>query len=244
MGLFDASIPSDSEAVKLGASRIRNLESALNAVLGIIFNDDSTFKLNVIPGSAIEDGTVTFSKLDPVTVNPLLQVPTGTVVMFAAAPGSPPTNWLYCDGSNYDGTNPTYAALYARIGTSYGNSGGASHFNVPDFRGRAPVAPDVGQGRTPSISAIGVAAGESTHPLTIGELAAHSHATFIANTDSSTANPLGSGNTLAINASGTPAFHGTTTPATVGIATSASVGSGTPHNNVQPSLGINFLIRL
>lgn len=45
---------------------------------------------------------------------------------------------LLCDGSTYDGTNPTYAALYAAIGTTFGGSGVAA-FKVPDLRDRVVV---------------------------------------------------------------------------------------------------------
>lgn len=60
-------------------------------------------------------------------------LPSGTVISYAGT--AVPAGWLACDGSAYDGTNPTYADLWAAIGTTYGGTGIAS-FQVPDLRGR------------------------------------------------------------------------------------------------------------
>lgn len=50
---------------------------------------------------------------------------------FAAAA---PAGWLLCDGSAV--SRATYAALFAVIGTTYGNGNGSTTFNLPDRRGR------------------------------------------------------------------------------------------------------------
>jgi microcystin-dependent protein len=64
-------------------------------------------------------------------------VPAGAILPFAM--NSAPAGWLACNGNEYDKTG-TYAALFAAISTTYGEtngSGGAgtSHFRVPDLRG-------------------------------------------------------------------------------------------------------------
>lgn len=46
---------------------------------------------------------------------------------------TPPTGWLECDGASL--SRATYAALFAAIGTTYGNADG-THFNLPDLRGK------------------------------------------------------------------------------------------------------------
>ena len=58
----------------------------------------------------------------------------------------PAGNWLACDGAAYDSvTDGEYAALYAKIGTTFGGTG-ATDFKVPDLRGRAAMG--AGQGDT------------------------------------------------------------------------------------------------
>ena len=48
---------------------------------------------------------------------------------------SPPTGWVICEGATLNSsTNTQYAALFAKIGTTWGGSG-ATSFAVPDLRG-------------------------------------------------------------------------------------------------------------
>lgn len=75
----------------------------------------------------------------------------GDIIWSAAATR---TGAVLCDGTLYDGTNPTYAALYAAIGTSYGGSGPAA-FAVPDLRDRVAVGAG---GNTARATTEGVAA--------------------------------------------------------------------------------------
>jgi microcystin-dependent protein len=56
----------------------------------------------------------------------------------------PPSGWLLCNGDPLDGSNTTYAALYAAIGTSFGGSSQA--FNLPDLRGMFLRGVDNGAG--------------------------------------------------------------------------------------------------
>src|SRR5438445_749253 len=96
MALFDASVPADGEAVKLGAQRIRETKGILQTLLSIIFNNDFSFKLNFLPGAALVDASVIAAKLDTTTVAPIYQVPTGALMDFAGS--TAPTNYLLCFG--------------------------------------------------------------------------------------------------------------------------------------------------
>ena len=79
-------------------------------------------------------------------------VPPGTVIAYAgpldyidgtyndqyfpdgySGQGNIPDGWLHCHGQAVSRT--TYAALFAAIGTVYGQGDGSTTFNVPDFRG-------------------------------------------------------------------------------------------------------------
>ena len=58
----------------------------------------------------------------------------GTVQAFAGAAENIPSGYLLCNGATISRTD--YAALYAAIGTTYGNGDGSTTFNLPDFRGK------------------------------------------------------------------------------------------------------------
>lgn len=60
-------------------------------------------------------------------------IPPAVMWDYAGAAGSVPAGWLLCDGTSY--LRDTYPALFAIIGTTYGNVD-STHFNVPDKRGR------------------------------------------------------------------------------------------------------------
>lgn len=61
----------------------------------------------------------------------LLASPAGMVAAFAR--DTAPTGWLKCNG--FDVSRSTYAALFAAIGTTFGNGNGTTTFGLPDLRG-------------------------------------------------------------------------------------------------------------
>lgn len=65
-------------------------------------------------------------------------VPIGGIMPFAG--GTPPTGWLFCDGSAVSRT--VFAPLFAAIGSTFGAGDGATTFNVPDLRGTVPAGLD------------------------------------------------------------------------------------------------------
>lgn len=164
--------------------------------------------------------------------------PAGTMELTAAvAAGVPPSGWLYCDGTAV--LRSTFARLFAHIGTSYGVGDGSTTFNVPDLRGRTPVAYSAG-GTFPTIGATG---GEITHVLTTAEMASHTHpidhdhpkvaALWAAGTPAGYSGASTTGLDLDATFGGSsidqlqvdlPAFTGS----------SGSIGSSTAHNNMQP----------
>jgi len=71
--------------------------------------------------------------INPPVVTPTA-VPPGTILPYGGI--VLPSQFIWCDGVAYDGGLSTYAAVYAAIGTRWGNGGGASNwFNAPDLRG-------------------------------------------------------------------------------------------------------------
>lgn len=97
-------------------------------------------------------------------------LPAGMIVQYVGA--TAPTGWRFCDGSTYNGSDTTYAALWAAVGTTYGGSG-VGAFKVPDLRGRVPVGYGLGDGLTNR--ALGTNGGTENHLLTAAEIPSHVH---------------------------------------------------------------------
>jgi len=154
---------------------------------------------------------------DKIEVVSASAVPPGAVFPYAG--GSVPTGYLLCDGSSI--STGTYAALYAAIGATYG-SAGAGFFNLPDMTGKIPVARNVGD---VDLDDLGDTGGEKEHTLTEAEMPAHTHTT-------------GSGMEV-LNTPGTGTYA-TLTDAAGGTGTT---GGSTAHNNLQPYIVLNYIIK-
>lgn len=158
----------------------------------------------------------------------------GLIVMFAGA--SLPDGWLACDGSAV--SRGTYAALFAAIGTVFGNGDGSTTFNVPDCRSRLPVGVGTGSGLTPR--ALGDTGGEETHQLSITEMPSHAH------TDSGHYHSI---HTHAAAVALTPGELPVATPELPAEATSTgnaaiqNSGGDGAHENMSPFLALNFIIK-
>lgn len=103
--------------------------------------------------------------------------PTGDL-RFTALP-TPTTGWLACEGQAVSRT--TYAALYGKIGTAYGEGDKSTTFNLPDYRGRVPMGAGQGTGgeesETFSTRKLGEKIGALLHKLTGAQsgMPEHSH---------------------------------------------------------------------
>ena len=145
--------------------------------------------------------------------------PIGTLSMFGGS--TAPSKWLLCNGAAV--SRITYADLFTAISTTYGVGDGTTTFNVPDFRGRAPIG--AGQGSGLTARTIGTKIGEEEHLTTIAEMPAHDHAyTLYPRSGRS------SGTSNCVSTSTQPE------------AQTSSTGGGQTHNTMQPSLVINFII--
>ena len=157
----------------------------------------------------------------------LQTVPTGTVSAFAGS--AAPTGYALCDGSAVNRT--TQAALFAVIGTTYGIGDGSTTFNLPDLRGRVVAGLDSANNvlnETTSINGavLGEVGGDDVHTLLITEMPAHDHG----GANSQVSDPDGTDLTIG----GTGSFDFVDLP---------SEGGGQAHNNVQPTIILNYIIK-
>lgn len=186
-------------------------------------------------------------------VSEVYPIPAGVILDYAGSPASVPSGWLLADGSAVSRT--TYAALFTMLGTTHGAGDGSTTFNLPDARGRVIAGKDdMGGTAANRLTAaksgitgttLGAAGGSEEHVLTTAQMPLHGHP-YRSRSDaisSPTAN-TGGGFLMNSGASGLgtrTAFTGT--PSDTNGEQIGGTGGGAAHNNTQPTLVLNKIIK-
>jgi microcystin-dependent protein len=134
----------------------------------------------------------------------------------------------------------TYSALFTAIGVTYGAGDGSSTFNLPDCRGRVTAGKDnmggssanrlTGIAGSVNGDVLGGAGGEERHTLSEAEMPSHDHDATV-------------GFWPVLNAMGT---YSVGSGGTFGLGSTSVVGGAggnLPHNNVQPVIVFNKIIK-
>ncbi|HXL99150.1 MAG TPA: tail fiber protein [Rhizomicrobium sp.] len=155
-----------------------------------------------------------------------------------------PKGWAECNGQllPINQNQP----LFALLGTTYGGDGRVN-FGLPNLQARIPM--HMGSGHT-----LGEVGGESSHTLSIAEMAQHNHVGKAANVSADAgaagrmagttkalaqAHAATTGGTQVVN------LYGAGTPSKVlGAGTIGNQGGSQAHQNQQPFLVLNFCIAL
>jgi len=181
----------------------------------------------------------------------------GEIILFAG--NFAPRSTAYCNGQLL--AIAQNQALFSLLGTTYGGDGRTT-FALPDLRGRVPVHPGTGPGL--STRKLGQRSGQETHILTAQEMPSHTHipvnqastdqhvllsATAAVNEvpapgDVPAAANYGSGlSGQKVKAFGPPTntVNGQTLSGSTGL-TISDTGNSLAHNNMQPWLGVSYII--
>jgi len=157
-----------------------------------------------------------------------------------------PRNWAFCQGQLLAISSNT--ALFSIIGCTYGGDCRTS-FGLPDLQGRTPIGVGTGAGLT--TRQLGQRSGAETTTLNTLNLPNHTHTLNVsveipASAEEGNAEtPVG--NVMAVVEEGTP-YHtggGDDAMASPAVsATAANTGNSQPANNMQPWIGLNYIICL
>lgn len=143
--------------------------------------------------------------------------PAGSILAYVGA--TAPTGWALCDGTSY--VTATYPLTAAALGVV------AANFNVPNLKGRVIVGVDGAQTEFDTLQETG---GSKTHTLTTAEMPSHNHDVHRSATGVAT--------------------QGGSAPYTIQAASGTSMGfvnsegGGGAHNNLQPYMALNYIIRM
>jgi microcystin-dependent protein len=177
--------------------------------------------------------------------------PIGSLQAYAGS--SAPTGWLMAQGQAI--SRVTFSSLFEIVGTTYGVGDGSATFNLPDLRGRIPTGVDTSQSE---FNVLGETGGAKTHTLTSNEMPSHTH---VQNAHTHTQNAHGhdftarwqGSSSVGVNMSA-PSFGtayglggGYVEAATATnqntTAINQNTGGGAAHNNLQPYIALNYIIK-
>lgn len=149
-------------------------------------------------------------------------LPVGTIIPYAGT--TIPSNYMLCEGQAL--SRIEYDLLFNAIGTTYGVGDGTTTFNLPNLKGRVITGLDHTDA---SFDTLGEKGGEKTHTLNIDEMPSHNHSLpgRLVNADGSDIVRELAGQDSANNNS-----------------SSYNTGGGQPHNNLQPYIVLNYIIKV
>ena len=252
--VMNANVSALAKQLATGAVQCLSTRRPADPVVGQMIFETDTKLSKFWDGTAWVTGTGSSAILTPV----------GSIVPYAGTDLSTPAGWLFCGGQTVSQT--TYAALFAVVGTTY-NTGGeaAGDFRIPDLRGRVVAGKDNMAGSAASRltnagsgitgTTLGAAGGAETHTLTTAQMPAHTHtqdAHVHTNSNNTTLGANSGWMGLIVNAGsqywvGRPVSNINDLQNNSGTnyvtATNQNTGGGGAHNNAQPTLVTNYIIK-
>lgn len=153
-------------------------------------------------------------------------LPVGTIIPYAGS--TIPSNYMKCEGQEL--SRIEYDILFSAIGTTYGEGDGSTTFNLPNLKGRVITGID---SNDTDFDVLGETGGEKTHTLTVDEIPSHNHGIR----DTIDMNTLAGQNRSVVVGGGETWNPGDP-------ALSNNTGDNQPHNNLQPYIVLNYIIKV
>ena len=215
------------------AGRVDTIDTKLDTFFNSTDPSDG-LTLSAITGAIDQNSLVTTELQQEVAV----VTPLGVVTPYAGV--TPPSGWILCDGRNLN--TYTYRELHKALSNKYGGtaysagttdqSNAASTFKIPDIRGRV-VAGYGNKNRLTGSDSLGNTSGSQTHTLTTAQMPSHTHP-FV---DSFYSEGWGGGSQVGSNDTDYDNYDQTKNK------TTSATGGGEAHNNVQPTIVLNYIIK-
>ncbi|MBS0582318.1 MAG: phage tail protein [Proteobacteria bacterium] len=150
-----------------------------------------------------------------------------------------PRGYALCNGQIMAISQNT--ALFSLIGTYYGGNG-QNTYALPNLQGTVPVGTGSGAGLSPRV--IGEQAGSATVTLTNSTVPSHQHVLqAYSNRAGTYYNTPKNGSALAASQGGA-LYAPANNPVPMNASSLQPAGGSLPHNNLMPSLAVNFVIAL
>lgn len=149
-----------------------------------------------------------------------------------------PNGWLPCDGRSLPIQGNQ--ALASLLGNQFGGDG-TNTFNLPDLRGRVPVSQGTNPLTSPAVNyTVGTYGGLEGVSLTAAQIPPHSHAMEAVDA----AGNIGATNGafLSVLEAGHPLYAPTGAVTALAADSVSQEGGNAAHQNMQPSLVLNFCI--
>lgn len=149
-----------------------------------------------------------------------------------------PRGWAFCNGQLLPLSQ--YQAVFSILGTTYGGDGRTT-FALPDLRGRVPI--HAGSSRGPGVDEVrlGESSGSNTNTLLIHNLPAHNHLIAASSQPGTSGDPT---NNYPANSGATDKEYSENANTSMNAQSTRLTGGGQPINNMQPYLGLNYIIAL
>jgi microcystin-dependent protein len=159
----------------------------------------------------------------------------GEIRLFAAS--FAPAGWMMCSGQQLPiSENET---LFQLLGTTFGGDG-QSNFDLPNLQSRIPIHMGTGGGSTYQLAESG---GTETVTLNVNQIPTHTHPA-VASTDQGT--QLAPANNVLAALSPVSIYKPNNVAPNLPMNANSVTpqGGSQPHENMQPFLGINYIISL
>lgn len=153
-----------------------------------------------------------------------------------------PLGWALCNGQRMSIAQNT--ALFSLLGTNYGGDGRTT-FALPDLRDKAPL--QAGQGNGLSLRDLGEIGGAASVTVAAAQMPSHTHAVNCVSGCGDQNIPVGTIWAEAhISRQGIPMYAADASSGALqmGAPALADAGGNQPHNNLPPTLALNFIIAL